>query len=393
MRDAVVEPHATLQRQPLHRPLILRVEVDGDDVAAGAEPAGVGEVLGDLIGHPVVGPDLNHGAVVEVVLGRRAEPALVAELHVVRAADVRHGRPPFVRPDVVLAEAAVGESGMPGDEAGDRAVAARNDGTRLFQLLDHRRVVHAADPADARSATAALIVDAQERADPGLRQQLVVDRKRPGALLHAGLSETGQARALGRLRRRAAAFLADVVVLLLPVEGELVALRCLPRETRRFGPVPRVGEGGLRQVEIHGPYVRIVGVLVDPHARNGVVRHDLPHREVEPEFVADNRAADLAIHVIQVLQLAWRPEALGLQRIREITGLHPALGRVAKGGAPERVAAVLRDDVQVDAGALGFAQPAGGVDHDFRRTGRIQELPASRGLASEVGVQPVGLGP
>ena len=45
VRDAVVEAHATLQREPLAGPLILRVEVDGDDVATGTKPARVGEVL------------------------------------------------------------------------------------------------------------------------------------------------------------------------------------------------------------------------------------------------------------------------------------------------------------------------------------------------------------
>ena len=172
-----------------------------------------------------------------------------------------------------------------------------------------------------------------------------------------------------------------------------MALRRLPRETRRFVPVPRVGERRLRQVEIHRPHVRLVGVLVDPHARDSVVRDHLPHREVEPQLVADDRAADLAIHVVQGLQIGRRPQALGLQRIREIAGLHPALGRVAKGRAPERVAAVLRDDVEVHPRPFRFAQSAGGVDDDFRRAGRIQELPSSRGLPGEVRVQAVGLGP
>src|SRR6185436_15979189 len=110
------------------------------------------------------------------------------------------------------------------DQPGNGAAAAR-DVTGLFQLLNHQRIVHAADAADAWPATAALVVDAQERSNPRLRQHLVVEHERPGALLHAGWLETGQPGAFRRLRRCAAAVLADVVVLLLPVHRELVALR------------------------------------------------------------------------------------------------------------------------------------------------------------------------
>src|SRR5204862_490093 len=105
------------------------------DLAARAQPAGVGEVLGDLVRNAVVGPDLDDLAVVVVVLGRRAEPALVAELHVVRAADIRNRGAPFVCADVVFGESTEGESRMPGKQSGDRAVAAGNDGARLLQLL------------------------------------------------------------------------------------------------------------------------------------------------------------------------------------------------------------------------------------------------------------------
>src|SRR6185503_14608428 len=126
VRDAVVPPQTALQRQPPSSPLILPIEIDRDDVATRTKPARIGEVLRDLIWDAVVGPDLDDGAVVVVVLRRRAEPALVAKLHVVRAADIRKGCPPLVRPDVALAEPAIRKSGMSGDQAGDRAATTWN---------------------------------------------------------------------------------------------------------------------------------------------------------------------------------------------------------------------------------------------------------------------------
>ena len=388
--EAVVPPQAALQRQPVPRPLILRVQVDGDDVAAGTKPAGIREVLRDLIRHAVVRPHLDDGAVVVVVLRRRAEPALVAELHVVRAADVRQGRPPFLRPDLAGAESAVREPGMPGDQARDRTVAAR-DVARLFELLNHQRIVDAADAAGARPAATALGVRALVGSDPRLRQQPGVDRERPGGLLDAGRFEERQARAVGRLRRRAAALGANVVVLFLPVERQLVASRRLPRQTPDDVLVERVRERRLRQVEIHHPQVRIVGVLVDPHARDRAVRPDLAVGHVEPELVPFDGAATHGIPVVQALQLRRRPQALVLERLRVVVALHPACRAVDEGGSSERVAAVLRGDVEDHPGALRFTEPAGHVDHHFRRAGRVQELTAGNGLAREIRVQSIGL--
>jgi hypothetical protein len=54
VRDAVVVSQPPCSVSRFFGPLILRVEVDGDDVAARAEPAGVGKVLGDLFGIPLL---------------------------------------------------------------------------------------------------------------------------------------------------------------------------------------------------------------------------------------------------------------------------------------------------------------------------------------------------
>ena len=109
---------------------------------------------------------------------------------------------------------------------------------------------------------------------------------------------------LGRLRRRAAALLADVVVLLLPVDGQLVALRRLPRQTRRFRCGRRVSvKAGCDRSKSTDHDVRLVGVLVDPHARDRVVRDDLAHGQVEPELVPDDPATTHGVHVVQVVQL------------------------------------------------------------------------------------------
>ena len=89
-----------------------------------------------------------------------------------------------------------------------------------------------------------------------------------------------------------------------------------------------------------------------------------------------------------------RPQALGLERMREIAGLHPALARCCRTTEPLNVlppsfGMMLR----IHPGPFRFAQPAGGVDDHFLRAGRVEELPAGRGLTGEIRVQPVGLGP
>src|SRR4029453_3190463 len=123
--------------------------------------------------------------------------------------DIGNRSAPFARADVAAAESAVRESGMAGDQARDRAVAAWNDRGRLFQLLNNLRVVDAADTTDAWSATAALVVHTEIGPDPRFRQQLVGDRKRPRELLVFGIFETGQAGTFWCLRRCPAALLAD----------------------------------------------------------------------------------------------------------------------------------------------------------------------------------------
>src|SRR5262245_30257418 len=107
-----------------------------------------------------------------------------------------------------------------------------------------------------------------------------------------------------------------VVVLLGPVEIELVPRRRLPRQPNRALTLQAVVEGLLGSIEVNGPGVRVAGVLVLEHARHGPLATDLTVDAVEPQFVPHNPAAVHAADVIDVDELERGAQARSLERLR-----------------------------------------------------------------------------
>src|SRR5262245_59621403 len=106
-----------------------------------------------------------------------------------------------------------------------------------------------------------------------------------------------------------------VVVLLGPVEVELVAWRRLPRQANRALALQAVVEGLLGSIEFNGPGVRITGILVLEHARHGPLATDLTIDAVVPQLVAHNPAAVHAADVIDVDELERGAQARTLKRL------------------------------------------------------------------------------
>ena len=191
--EQVVVPDAALQRQPAGRPLILPVERRRQEVADDLGGAWIFDGLREPVRHAEVRPDGDDLVEVVVFLARIAEPALIAELHVVRAGDVRDRRPVVrQRPDQMMIEAAADAGGHPGDQARDLAA--------LFRQPDHPGVVRAVDPRR-RVAVPGLVGP-----PAGLQQDPARDRRRPGGLLDVGRLEEAPAARFRRRRRGAAPF-------------------------------------------------------------------------------------------------------------------------------------------------------------------------------------------
>src|SRR5712691_10307937 len=78
-------------------------------------------------------------------------------------------------------------------------------------------------------------------------------------------------------------------------------------------------------VEVHGPGIRVAGVLVPEHPRHGPLPPDLAEDRVEPQLVTEDPAAVHPTRVVHVDELERRPKARILERLRVIAGLQPAL--------------------------------------------------------------------
>ena len=141
--EQVIVPHATLQRQPAGRPLILTVERCRHKIADQFDGRRAGAAvlrrLRQLIGYAVVELKLHERREVVIRLARIVEAALIPELHVVRARDVRDRRPVMRQPaDQMMVVAAADARGRPGVQVRDLAV--------LNQRSDHPGIEGAVHP-------------------------------------------------------------------------------------------------------------------------------------------------------------------------------------------------------------------------------------------------------
>src|SRR4029079_17861029 len=93
-------------------------------------------------------------------------------------------------------------------------------------------------------------------------------------------------------------------------------------------------------------------------ARYGLVDAPVAEREVEPHLVAFERTANRRVEVPDALDLPDAGEAAILQPLIEIVTVPSFVAVIAEEGAPERVAAFLRNHVDADAAGLRFRRVA-----------------------------------
>ena len=391
VRAQGVVPHAALQRQPVVGPLILREEVDRDEIADVRRvdrPHRDG--LRELVRHARTRPDLDDLGEVLVGLGRIAEPALIAELHTVGAGDERQRRVRArQRPDQRLRESTLpGRSRHPREQARDAVSPGGATGLAdLLQPLDHRRVERAVV---AKMETVPRLI----RAPAGLGEQLTRDRRLPTGV---GLTGRDVEHSVRRFRRRrggaSARTVICVVELLGPVEIELVARRRLPRQPDCRLAFQAVGERLLGFIEVHHPAIRVAGVLVIEHARHGPLPADLAEDVIEPQLVTDNPAAVHPAHVVHVEELERCPEARIFERLGVVAALHRAVRTTVVKLAVEAVRPLSRDGVEDDAARLGFGEPARNGHHHFLRGGHLRHTPAAAARAGPAHVDAVCIDP
>ena len=164
-------------------------------------------------------------------LARIVEPALVADLHVMRARNIRDRRAVVGhRSNQVMVEPSANAAGHAEDQVRD--VAA------LFLRPDHAGVMSAVD-ARHRVAVPDLVL-----APAGLQQNPVGERRRPRRLLDVGRVKEIPAGRFRRQCRVAAPFVAPGVVLLGPIQGDLVARRRLPGQPSDAVPIGAICKGG-----------------------------------------------------------------------------------------------------------------------------------------------------
>ncbi len=154
---------------------------------------------------------------------------------------------------------------QPRDQARDAISPVYTTGLAgLLQPLDHRRIVC---PVVAHSEAVPGLI----HAPTGLGEQLARDRRLPAG---SGLPRRDVQHSTRRFRRRGRhpsatpGSVVRVVVLLGPVEIELVTRRGLPRQPDRCLALQAVIEGLLGSIEVHRPGIRVAGVLVLEHARH-----------------------------------------------------------------------------------------------------------------------------
>ena len=237
---------------------------------------------------------------VVVGLRRITETALVSELDVVRAGDVRHRRPQACQvPDQGCANPPCAGA------AGARERQVR-DLAALLQDLDHPRVVRAVVPWP--EAVAGLI-----HAPARLGQQPARDRRRPRGVRLTGWDVARprrrfRRRQLGPSRRRPLAVV-RVEVLLGPVPVELVARRGLPRHAERRLRSTWLVKAGFERSKSTVHFVGSPAFLFQNMPGTVLLGPGLPVGRVEPQLVRDRSAAEHRVDVVHRDELSGRSQA------------------------------------------------------------------------------------
>src|SRR5436309_43035 len=118
-------------------------------------------------------------------------------------------------------------------------------------------------------------------------------------------------------------------MLLVPIEVELVARRCLQRQAESTDR-PALGALSLSAlVGIVEKPGRIAGVLVRIDAWNRSILPLVARGRVEPEPVLPDRTAEAAGHIPEFQQLAGCRQTGVSQRVAVIAADHPKIGRAS----------------------------------------------------------------
>ena len=347
----MIPADGALKRQALHGPLILREH-------RRLRRARVDDVRVRVLGQRDRGAcqeGVRQALIVDVHLAIVSpEVALVPELQGVGAGHIRRrkriGCP--ARDVVQPALRPVRKGVHDGRRRGGGRDGDVVDVEDANQVLGRVRVALAAAP---------LIVAG---ADAGFEEQLVGDRRRPMPLHHALRVELAEAVRFGRGRRRrraaergcARALAADR--LFIPHERELVARRRLIGDARRV-VLPRVIRVG-RLAENRGvrPRVRIACVLVEVQIQRVLPLPLFADAHEVPQLVLYDRPADRAVDVVHVEHRRRLRDTACRQLRRVVARLHALREARCEEQARQLVAALLRDDVDGEAGRLRLAEAA-----------------------------------
>ena len=366
-----VEARAEVQRQPVDRPLILRVDPDLVDAVLLERRRGM---LPDPQRHAVAEPVLGVRGPEEEVVPRQV---LVEEprLEVVRSGDVRE-RPASRVPIRVVGVAAIHRT---------RAVADARS-----QIRDPHHVRR-----DARHEELVPLRDGHRRA--GLQQQAARLRRRPRALQQSvGVEPVAGAELLhaGRVGRAAVAR-----PLLVVGEVDLVPLRRLPGDPAQIRVVPLepAAVAVVRPVHPRGePHDLALGsgrrekraqarrrrpgggvlvpedAVVPPREAPAPPGHEVPHA------VPQDRAAQAQRLVPHLERLVRSGQAARLEVCGQVLALHAVVGEEAGRDPAELVAPFLGNDVDHRSVGVRVRPDAARLEHhllDRRRVDLVAAVP------------------
>ena len=236
---------------------------------------------------------------------------------------------------------------------------------------------------------------AGELREPGLEQQLVRERRRPRQLrdLLAIVPDVAGFRreraeepgpdaakrdpvltAIAALLRASFERRAVADLLVIEIEANLVARRDLPGQTNGFDHLGRRGARRQGVVLLVDPGGLIAGVAVAEQARDLLLVAVAAEVVEEPETVLDDRTAEREVRIPVLDQRRDVRETEAFQFIGQVVALRPLAGRAEEGGARERVAASLGNEVELRSAAIDLAEAAGDRHLDLGRlTNRIAE--------------------
>ena len=332
----------------------------------------------------------------EVALIHAVVRRLVAELHAVRAGDVRRGAAPregeaLVARPVLRCERQVLDP--------VRTRAGNGIGRRLRALLLHLRDGARRVPWHFLPAVVAVV-----GAEAGVEEQPARQGRRPRGLLRAlaGVRAPRVVRELGRLRGRCEAkrpggtrraaddpfvvrLLPATIVgswprgaltgtLLVPEDVEAIARRGLHRETQAHGGPVAGGHSLLGEVRDVGELGGVAGVLVAVHAGNRLPASFLSRVHEVPHAILQDRPADAGIEVPQLEQFTGRTQTGVSQFVGVVAADQAVTDPRGVDGAADRVASRLRNDVHGRAADLGFAQAAGCREGDLLRVRDVGQV-------------------